>query len=124
MQFGLAKRIDSLQATLLQVRKETDDEISRLRDELLAKNRTLERLESQLREQTDYDDLKRQSEGVRISMIPIYPFVLSKRRNAVPAQLLRNWVQIPTSRIMSSGRAFAASKAPILPPQISRKIRP
>ena len=32
------------------------------------------------------------------------PFVLlSKRRNAVPAQLLRNWVQIPTSRIMSSG---------------------
>ena len=58
----MAKRIDSLQATLLQVRKETDDEISRLRDELLAKNRTLERLESQLREQTDYDDLKRQSE--------------------------------------------------------------
>ena len=62
LQFGLAKRIDSLQATLLQVRKETDDEISRLRDELLAKNRTLERLESQLRGQTDYDDLKRQSE--------------------------------------------------------------
>ena len=46
----------------MQVRRETDDEISRLRDELLAKNRTLERLESQLREQTDYDDLKRQSE--------------------------------------------------------------
>ena len=61
-QFGLAKRIDSLQATLMQVRRETDDEISRLRDELLAKNRTLERLESQLREQTDYDDLKRQTE--------------------------------------------------------------
>ena len=61
-QFGLAQRIDTLQATLLQVRKETDDEISRLRDELLAKNRTLARLESQLREQTDYEELRRQSE--------------------------------------------------------------
>ncbi len=49
-----------MQATLLQVRRERDDEITRLRDELIAKNRTLERLEGQLREQTDYDDMKRQ----------------------------------------------------------------
>ena len=61
-------------------------------------------------------------------MIPIYlqpPFVLSKRRNAVPAQLLRNWVQIPTSRIMSSGRAFAASNPSVrVRPKFPEKSAP
>ena len=57
---SLASRIDLLQRTLTQVRHETETEISRLRDELVDKNRTLEKLQVQLREQGNYDDLKRQ----------------------------------------------------------------
>ncbi len=49
-----------LQSTLAQVRRETEHEISRLRDELLDKNRTLEKLQLQLQEQENYDELKRQ----------------------------------------------------------------
>jgi predicted RNase H-like nuclease (RuvC/YqgF family) len=61
-QIRLPKRIDSLQSTLLQVRRETEEEITRLRDELHSKNRMLERLETQLRDQTDYAEMKRQCE--------------------------------------------------------------
>ncbi|TRY70911.1 hypothetical protein TCAL_07523 [Tigriopus californicus] len=58
--FGLATRIDVLQTTLNQVRRDTENEIARLRDELIEKNRTLERLESHLKDQRDYEELKRQ----------------------------------------------------------------
>ena len=61
-QFELSSRIDALQTTLNQVRKETESEITRLREELLEKNQTLEKLQVQLKQQRDYDDLKRQSE--------------------------------------------------------------
>ncbi len=61
-QLDLAARIDSLQSTLDQVRRETETEISRLRHELVDKNRTLERLQLQLQEQDNYDELKRQAQ--------------------------------------------------------------
>ena len=53
-------QLDNLQTTLEKVRRDTETEISKLRDELTEKNRMLERLQSQLKEQTDYEALKRQ----------------------------------------------------------------
>jgi predicted RNase H-like nuclease (RuvC/YqgF family) len=60
LQECLSARIDLLQSTLSRVRHETENEISRLRDELVEKNRTLERLQEQLLEQRDYEHLKKQ----------------------------------------------------------------
>ena len=63
-QYEMSGRIDALQNTLDKVRRETENEISRLREELLQKNETLERLQIQLKTQRDYEELKKQSRWV------------------------------------------------------------
>ena len=60
----LSSKIEALQSTLEQVRQETEGKISKLRDELIEKNQTLQKLQIQLSQQTDYNDLKRQCQWV------------------------------------------------------------
>ncbi len=56
----LTGKVEELHETLSRLRKESEDQIQRLRQESEDATKTIERLQLQLKQQSDYENLKRE----------------------------------------------------------------